>query len=205
MDGKSTVFVVDDDPGALQSMCWLIEEEDLPVRAFPSGLQFLEAYDPCQGGCLVLDVRMPEMTGLEVQRRLAERGIGFPIIFLTAHGNVATCANAFRAGAFDFLEKPVDDQLLLGHIRKALARDVQLRRGDTTTDFDARLATLSRCEKIVFDMLIIGKALKEIAAATNVTVPTAWKHRTAILKKMAVDNDIELTRIATQRSNTPRR
>ena len=205
MDGKATVFVVDDDPGALQSMGWLIEEAGLPVTTFQSGRQFLETYDPRQGGCIVLDVRMPEMDGLEVQRRLAERGIRVPIIFLTAHGDVRTCANAFRNGAFDFLEKPVNDELLLSHIQKALAREAQRSCDSAAVNFGVRVATLTRDEKIVFDMIIAGKTLKEIARTTNVAVTTAWRRRAAIFKKMAVNNGVRLTRLATECSYKPPR
>ena len=103
-------------------MCWLIQQADLPVRAFPSGREFLDSYRRQDPGCLVLDVRMPEMGGLEVQERLAEDGIELPIIFITAHGDVPACAQAFKAGALDFLEKPLDGKLFLDHVRKALAR-----------------------------------------------------------------------------------
>ena len=195
MSDKSIVFVVDDDPGALRSLCWLIQEAGLPVRAFSSGREFLEAYRgrEGEGGCLVVDVRMPEMDGLEVQRRLAERGVEMPILFLTAHGDVSTCAQAFRAGAFEFLEKPVDHAVLLHHIRKALARREAYR---LHSEFAVRMQRLTRAEKEVFDLLISGKSLKEIAYVRNVAVQTIWKHRVNILQKMGVESDVELVRIA---------
>jgi FixJ family two-component response regulator len=143
MEARPTVFVVDDDPGALRSLCWLIQQADLPVRAFRSGQEFLESYRPQEAGCLVLDVRMPEMDGLEVQQRLWERGIGLPVIFLTAYGDVPTCAQAFKAGAFDFLEKPVDDAILLDHIHKALARGAEQGRQGSAADFAAHLTELT--------------------------------------------------------------
>ena len=122
MSSVPTVYVVDDDPGALRSLCWLIQQADLPVRAFRSGREFLESYDRSEPGCLVLDVRMPEMSGLEVQRILAEDGADLPIIFITAHGDVPTCAHALKAGAVEFLEKPLDGEVFLDHVRRALAR-----------------------------------------------------------------------------------
>lgn len=197
MAKKPTVFVVDDDPGALQSLCWLIQQADLPVRGFCSGREFLESYRPeqAEGGCLVLDVRMPEMDGLELQERLWEHGIGLPIIFITAHGDVPTCAQAFKAGALEFLEKPVDHAILLNHIRKALTRSAEQKRQGA---FAARMSQLTPSEKEVLDLLISGKSLKEIANVRNVTVQTIWKHRLSILQKMGVENDVELVRVAMQ-------
>jgi two-component system response regulator FixJ len=122
MTENSTVFVFDDDPGVLESLRWMIEQADFRVKAFSSGRQFLDSYRPGEAGCLLLDVRMPEMSGLELQARLAEDGIELPVIFLTAHGDVPTCAQAFKAGAVDFLQKPLDGEVLLDHLRKTLAR-----------------------------------------------------------------------------------
>ncbi len=193
MAGKPTVFVVDDDAGALRSMCWLIQQADLPVRAFQSAQEFLDAYRPDEPGCLVLDVRMPEMNGLEVQRRLHALGASLPIIFITAFGDVPSCAQAFKAGAFDFLEKPVDDAILLDHIHKALAR---VAEQSVSAEYALRLGQLTPRERAVLDLLIAGKTLKEIAAAKSVTVQTIWKQRASILQKMGVDNDVELVRVA---------
>ena len=168
MSDEPTIFVVDDDPGALRSLCWLLRQVDVRVRSFSSGREFLDAYRPEQAGCLVLDVRMPEMDGLKVQQALWERGVGLPIIFITAHGDVPTCARAFRRGAFDFLEKPVDDDVLLDHICKAVARDAEQRRQGSAQKFAARMSQLTLREKDVLDGLISGKSLKEIAIASNV-------------------------------------
>ena len=151
MSDEPTVFVVDDDPGALRSLCWLLRQADVRVRSFSSGREFLDAYRPEQAGCLVLDVRMPEMDGLKVQQALWERGVGLPIIFITAHGDVPTCARAFRRGAFDFLEKPVDDDMLLDHIYKAVARDAEQRRQGSAQEFAARMSQLTLREKDVLD------------------------------------------------------
>jgi two-component system, LuxR family, response regulator FixJ len=201
MATKPTVFVVDDDPGALRSLCWLLRQAEMPVLAFGSGREFLESYQPQDAGCLVLDLRMPEMNGLEVQECLRERGIELPIIFITADGDVPTCGQAFKGGAFDFLEKPVNDMVLLDHIRKALTRDVERRRQGA--EFAARMNQLTPREKVVLDMLISGKNLKQIAIASNVTVQTIWRHRLSALHKMGVENDRELVRYATQCGYTP--
>lgn len=197
MDEQPTVYVVDDDPGALRSLTWLLRQADLPVRSFASGREFLNAYQPGEPGCLVLDVRMPEMTGLEVQQALAARGAGLPIIFITAHGDVATCARAFRAGAFDFLEKPIDDAQLLEHIDKAIVRDSLQRQSGSVAGYAAALGQLTPIEREVFDLLVSGKSLKDIANQRNVTIQTAWRHRVNILRKFGVDNQVELVRAAT--------
>jgi len=144
----------------------------------------------------VLDVCMPEMDGVELQRCLIERNIVLPVIFLTAHGDVATCAQAFREGAFDFLEKPVDDEILLAEIQKAVARDRQQRQQGSASMFASRLGSLTPREMDVMKMLVAGKSLKVIAVASHVSVQTAWRHRVSILRKMGVENDVELARLA---------
>jgi FixJ family two-component response regulator len=201
MSDDPTIFVVDDDPGALRSLCWLLRQADVRVQPFSSGRQFLDAYRPEQAGCLVLDVQMPKMNGLEVQQALWERGAGLPIIFITAHGDVPTCARAFRQGALDFLEKPVDDDILLDHIHQAVARDAEQRQQGSAQEFAARMSQLTLREKDVLDSLISGKTLKEIAIASNVTVQTIWRHRVSILEKMGVENSVELVRLASRWEN----
>jgi FixJ family two-component response regulator len=141
---------------------------------------------------------MPEMDGLEVQGRLSKRGVRLPIIFVTAHGDVPTCVRALQAGAFGFLEKPVDDHVLLDQIHAALARRGGGEAVVSAADFGNRVSQLTSREKVVLNMLIAGKTLKEIAAVNHVTVQTAWRHRVNIFTKLAVDNDVELVRIATQ-------
>ena len=161
MVGEGTVFVVDDDAGSLRSLCWLIQQADLSVRPFRSGKEFLHSYQNEETGCLVLDVRMPEMGGLQLQQRLREKGIGLPIIFITAYGDVATCRQAMKEGAFDFFEKPLDDEILLAQIRKAIAHDRERRREGSTAKFAAGMNQLTPSEKDVLDLLISGKSLKE--------------------------------------------
>jgi FixJ family two-component response regulator len=194
-----TVYVVDDDAGALRSLCWLIEQSGLPVRAFSSGTAFLDAYREDEPGCLVLDVRMPDLGGLEVQKRLLEGGMGLPIIFLTAYGDVRSCAKALKSGAIDFLEKPVDGKVLLDHIRTALAMEQELaKRKRAASDIAVRLNQLTRRERAVLDMLLSGKSLKEIAALNDVTVQTVWKQRESIFRKMNVESEFELARLTGQ-------
>jgi FixJ family two-component response regulator len=204
MTSTPTVYVVDDDPGALRSLCWLVQQADLPVCAFHSGREFLDSYRSPEPGCLVLDVRMPEMSGLEVQQHLSEKGIELPIIFITAHGDVPTCTRAFKAGALDFVEKPVDGKVFLDRVRKALAHAAEQNRQRPAPEFANRIALLTPSEKGVLDMLISGKSLKTIASLCNVRVQTVWKHRLNIHKKMGVENDVELVRLAIEWANNRR-
>lgn len=199
MPTEPTVYVVDDDAGALRSLCWLIQQAGLPVRAFRSGRDFLDAYSGDDPGCLVLDVRMPDLDGLDVQQRLLESRKELPIIFITAHGDVPTCARALKAGAVDFLEKPVDGRELLEHIRATLARErQQADRRRAEAEVAARFNRLTPREKNVLDLLLAGKALKEIAALNDVTVQTVWKQREAIFRKLRVESEVELVRLAGQ-------
>jgi two-component system, LuxR family, response regulator FixJ len=199
MNSEPTVYVVDDDAGALRSMCWLIQQAGLPVRAFRSGREFLDAYRNDEPGCLVLDLRMPDLNGLEVQQRLLEAGQELPIIFITAHGDVPSCARALKSGAIDFLEKPVDGKVLLDHIRTALALErEQIERKRLAAEVAERLSQLTPREREVLDQLVSGKTLKEIAALNDVTVQTIWKQREAIFRKMRVQNEVDLVRLAGQ-------
>lgn len=200
MSSKGTVFLVDDDPGALRSLCWLIEQADYQVRCFSSGKAFVESLNAGDEGCIVLDLRMPSMDGHEVQDRLQQSGIQLPIIFLTAYGDVQACSRAFRAKAVDFLEKPVDDKVLLESIDRAMAA-TSLR--DAQETLDSRLQTLTAREKEVFDLIIQGRALKQISMLLGVSVQTVWRHRNSILKKTATNNEVELVRLAV-RSSGPR-
>jgi FixJ family two-component response regulator len=198
MTENSTVYVVDDDPGALESLRWMLEQADYRVKAFHSSRQFLDSYRPGEPGCLVLDVRMPEMDGLELQQTLRDRKIGLPIIFMTAYGDVPTCARAFRGGAADFLEKPVDDKVLLEHIERLIAQEEHRRAGSGSKSFGDSLKLLTPTESGILEALIQGKSIKEIARARKVSVQTVWRHQTNIFQKIGVESHIELVRAATQ-------
>jgi len=192
-----TVFIVDDDPGSLESLRWMIEQADYPVKAFHSGAEFLDEYRGEDAGCLVLDVRMPDMDGLALQRAMRERRIRLPIIFITAYGDVPTCARAFRGGAADFMEKPVDDKLLLDHIGRIMALAEQNHRNNRGS-FGDRRALLTPTETEILDALVLGKSIKEIARARKVSVQTIWRHQMNIFHKIGVENHLELVRAATE-------
>jgi two-component system response regulator FixJ len=192
-----TVFLVDDDPGALRSLSFLIQSDGLSVESFQSPRAFLDQFDSERSGCLVADVRMPEMTGLDLQQVLRERGSQIPIIFLTAHGDLAACRRAFRDGAIDFLEKTqLDDQALLDLIRTSLARDAAARKASKgQPDLEPMLQVLTEREREVMDRLVAGRTVKQIATEFDVSIQTIAKHRTKLLEKLKVENDIELVRM----------
>ncbi|QDU28730.1 Response regulator protein TodT [Anatilimnocola aggregata] len=192
-----TVFLVDDDPGALRSLSFLIQTDNLNVESYQSAQAFLDQFDMERSGCLVADVRMPEMSGLDLQRILRERGSQIPIIFLTAHGDLAACRRAFRDGAVDFLEKTqLDDQALLNLIRTSLERDLAARKASRGQhELLPMLQTLTDREREVMDRLVAGRTVKQIATEFDVSIQTIAKHRTKLLEKLKVENDIELVRM----------
>ena len=196
MQSEPIVNVVDDDPAVLTSLRWLLESVHLNVRTYASGAAFLAEYDASRPGCLVLDVRMPGLTGLDVQRKLAELGAKLPIIIMTGHGDVPTCTRAFKAGAFGFIEKPANDEVLLAQIQQAIVADAQCRRlGLRCPDATAKLAELSPREIEVMDLLVNGKTQKQIAIALGISIQTVAKHRGKVLEKLEVENDVELARL----------
>ncbi len=196
MTADATVFVVDDDLGVLKSMRWLLESEGLRVETYLSGPEFLAAYDPNRPGCLLIDLRMPEMDGLELQERLVAQGLHPPIIFVTGHGDVPECAAAMKAGAVDFLEKPADAGLVLEIVQRALEKDRERRSVVTAhPETAARLNELTPREREVLRLLHEGKSIKAIAAQFGIGFQTAAKHRARVLEKLHVKNEAELVRL----------
>lgn len=196
MKPEPTVFVVDDDPGALKSMCWLIESARFRVEGYDSPEKFLDSFDASRPGCLVLDIHMPQMSGLELQDRLNALASRLPVIMLTGHGNVASCARAFKAGAFDFLEKPADGTRLVERIREALEKDARQRsQPSKNPEIARRLERLTARERETLELLVHGFSVKQLAAELAIDHRTAAKHRARVHEKMGVNNDAELVRI----------
>jgi FixJ family two-component response regulator len=180
-----TVFVVDDDRAMRKSLRWLIESVDLRVETFESALDFLEKFDPHRPGCVVLDVRMPGMSGLELQDHLCEQGIDIPVIMISGFGDVPMAVRAMKAGAVDFLEKPACDQVLLEHIHDAIELDQKRRQvREDNREVAARLETLTRREAEVMAFVVEGMSSKEIAVKLDVSYKTIEAHRAKIMKKM---------------------
>lgn len=191
------VFIVDDDEAVCQSLSMLIETVGLNTQTYTRAEDFLDAYDPAQACCLVLDVRMPGMSGIELQSKVKAEGINIPIIIVTGHGDVPMAVEAIKAGAIDFIEKPFRDQVLLDNIQKAIEIDAHNRRKQTVRkDIEARLALLTPREQQVMEGLVIGKSDKVIAYELGISRKTVDFHRAHILEKMKVDSVINLARLA---------
>jgi two-component system, LuxR family, response regulator FixJ len=197
MTSEPTIFVVDDDQAMRTSLKWLIESTGMQVRTFDSADAFLAAYYPGCAGCLLLDVRMPGMSGLELQNYMAREGYRLPVIIITGHGDVGMAVKAMKAGAADFIEKPFHDEDLLGSIRNALDLD-QRRRVTQANRFEiaARLADLTPREHEIMGMVTEGKSNKEMAAALGVSTKTVEAHRARVMEKMRAESLAELVRMA---------
>ena len=195
MHREPTVVLVDDDQSVRDALKWLIESVDLRVDTYASAAEFLESFDPTVQGCLVLDVRMPGMSGLELQENLAAHKCGLPVIIITGHADVTMCIRAFEGGAFAFLEKPVNQQDLLEQVQKAVGQDQKNRRESMpAADIDDRVSRLTPREREVLDLLVAGQSMKQIAKELQISLPTCSKHRTHVLKKLDVENDVQLVR-----------
>lgn len=193
--GDPTVFIVDDEAAVAESLRWLIESVGLRVETFSAASEFLARYRPERAGCLVLDVRMPEMSGLELQDRLNVRGVSLPIIFVTGHGGVQTAVRALKGGALDFIEKPFDDQRMLDLVHKALALDAETRRHTAVqAGAAARYASLSAREREVLDLLIEGQTNKAIARSLGLSAKTVETYRANVMQKMAAPTVPHLVR-----------
>lgn len=190
------VYVVDDDPAVLDSVSLLIRSAGLKVMAFPSALEFLAAFIPNQIACLVLDIRMPGTTGLELQAELEGAGVALPIIFITGHGDVAQCTRAFKAGASDFLTKPIDGELLMEAVRKALRHCIQTHEKTARTqEAEMRLARLSSRELEVLQLVTEGLSSKEIGSRLGLSPRTIEAHRASMFDKLEVGTLAELIKL----------
>ncbi len=191
-----TVFVVDDDQAIRNSLKWLIESVGMKVQTFTSADDFLGSYYPGRAGCLLLDVRMPGMSGLDLQAYLARREYRLPVIIITGHGDVSMAVKAMKAGAADFIEKPFDDEALLESIRNALQHDEKQRAlRAQRADIATRLVELTPREREVMNMVTEGKSNKEIAAALGVSAKTVEVHRARVMDKMRAESLAELVRM----------
>jgi FixJ family two-component response regulator len=189
MPPEPTVWVVDDDASIRNSLRWLIESIGLVVRTHGTAEDFLKAYDSTVPGCIVSDVRMPGMSGIELQQQLARRGGSVPMIFLTAHGEIPMAVHAIQEGAFDFIEKPFSNQQLLDSIRRAVTADSATREAlARRTGATSRFRGLSAREQEVAERIVAGKSNKEIAAELELSTKTVEFHRAHIMKKMGAES-----------------
>ena len=189
----SKIFLVDDDDSVRDALSRLLANLDLPVVACADGDALLAACTPEQPGCVVLDLDLPGMNGLQAQAALRARGIELPVIFLTGKGSVASTASALKAGAFDFLEKPVEGRLLLARVQDALREDALRReRAARRREAQLRLAQLTAREREVIVLALDGLANKEVANRLGISHRTVEIHRARVMHKMGVSNLLEL-------------
>jgi FixJ family two-component response regulator len=187
------IYLVDDDEAVRDSLGMLFKSIGLKHEAYASALDFLQHYDPARHACLVADIRMPGLSGLELQQRLNDQRAEIPVIFITGHGDVPMAVTAMKSGASDFVQKPFRDQDLIDRINKALARDVERRKGRAEQDeIRARIATLTPREKEVMECVARGQANKVIAMDLGVSQRTVELHRARVMKKLKMRSVAEL-------------
>jgi two-component system, LuxR family, response regulator FixJ len=193
----ATVFVVDDDPAMRKSLERLCESVALPVESHATALEFLEHFDPARPGCIVLDVRLPGLSGLELQERLLQRGSATPVIIITGFGDVPMAVRAMKAGALDFIEKPFAAQTLIERVQAALDLDANQRATRSNRDrFHAALSLLTRREEEVLRYLVKGRTVKQVATDLGLSHKTVQVHRARALDKMQAGSMSELVRWA---------
>lgn len=198
-------FLVDDDSGVLKALARLLQAAGFETRAYPSPQLFLDTFDPDVPGCAILDLTMPGIDGLALQKHLFDKGQSPPIIFLTGTGDIASSVRAMRAGAVDFLTKPVDGKQLLAAIERARQKDIEMRGARTEREaFDRRIARLTPREREVLDYVVLGRLNKQIAATLGTVEKTIKVHRGRMMAKLEVRSVAELVRMVERAGVTPR-
>jgi FixJ family two-component response regulator len=199
MQSDPQVYIVDDDEAVRSSLQWLMESVEIPTLAFASAREFIETCSPDVPGCLVLDIRMPGMSGLELQERLNGMGYTVPLIFITGHGDVQMAVRALKAGAFDFIEKPFNDQLLLDCVNHALHFDRKQRaRLVDQEGMRRRVERLTPRESEVMALVVDGLSNRVIGDRLGVSQKTVEAHRAKVMEKMCATSLSELVRMVVQ-------
>jgi two-component system response regulator FixJ len=197
MPSDGTVFVVDDDADVRDSVCALLESAGLVSEPYDSALAFLAAYEPGRHGCVIADVRMPDMDGMALQEELLKRGSNLPVIVVTGHADVPLAVRAMKAGAADFIEKPFDDEALISSVRRALAQAVSTReQASIAQRATALIASLSARERQVLELLVAGRSNKVIAYELDISPRTVEIHRAHVMEKMEAKSLSDLVRAA---------
>ncbi len=194
---NSTIFIVDDDEAVRDSLRWLLEANGYQVRSFAGAEEFLEAYDPDQVGVLIADVRMPGMSGLELQEALIARKAPLPIVFITGHGDVPMAVSTMKKGAVDFLEKPFNEADLRTIVANMLTEAVaRVREAQAQRNQQAVLNRLTAREQQVLERIVAGRLNKQIAGDLNISIKTVEAHRANIMEKLEVTTVADLMKIA---------
>ena len=194
---KGTVYVVDDDEAVRDSLQWLLEGKDYRVRCFDSAETFLSRYDPREVACLIVDIRMGGMTGLELQDRLIERNSPLPIVFITGHGDVPMAVDTMKKGALDFIQKPFNEEALIALVERMLDRARDAFTGhQQAASRDALLAKLTGREAQVLERIVAGRLNKQIADDLGISIKTVEAHRANIMEKLGANTVADLLKIA---------
>jgi FixJ family two-component response regulator len=194
---SSTVFIVDDDEAVRDSLRWLLEANNYRVRLFSSAESFLEEYDPNQVGVLIVDVRMPGMSGLELQELLIARNAPLPIVFITGHGDVPMAVSTMKKGAVDFLEKPFNEADLHEIVARMLEQaTIRVRNYQARKNHEAMLARLTAREQQVLERIVAGRLNKQIADDLGISIKTVEAHRANIMEKLEVTTVADLMKVA---------
>ncbi|ALM83249.1 MULTISPECIES: response regulator transcription factor [Alcaligenaceae] len=194
---SSTVYIVDDDEAVRDSLRWLLEANGYRVRAYPSAENFLEDYDPNLVGVLIADVRMPGMSGLELQEQLIARNAPLPIVFITGHGDVPMAVTTMKKGAIDFLEKPFNESDLREIVARMLEQATQrVSKFQAQRDHEAMLARLTAREQQVLERIVAGRLNKQIADDLGISIKTVEAHRANIMEKLEVTTVADLMKVA---------
>ena len=201
MSAEITVFVVDDDQAVRESLALLVHSVGLEAETFASARDFLDSYRPDRRGCLVTDIRMPGMSGLELQEQLSADGYHIPVIVLTGFGDVPAAVRALKGGAVDFVQKPFNPQALLDLVQQAIAKDAEIRElADQEAAVAERMSLLTPREHEVMTLVVVGKANKVIAIELSISERTVELHRGRIMKKMQARSLAELMRMVLPQS-----
>ena len=197
MPHEPIIYVIDDDDAVRQSLEFLLKTAGIEVRGFESGKAFLEILPRIQSGCIITDVRMPEVTGIDLLRRVKELKLDIPVIVITGHGDISLAVDAMKIGAVDFLEKPFDDDLLIAAVRSALSFDADAaKRKAETAEIHDKLAALSNRERQVLEGLVAGNPNKVIAFDLGISPRTVEIYRANVMTKMAANSLSDLVRMA---------
>jgi two-component system response regulator DctR len=190
------VHLVDDDEAIRDALAWLLKSRGIPCRSYDCAESFLAEWSPKLAGCIILDMRMPGMSGLDCFDALRERGSALPVIFLTGHGDVPLAVATLKKGAFDFFEKPLNDNDLANRVQEAMALDAARQAASASADsVKARLATLTARERQIMELVLLGKFNKVIADDLNISMRTVEVHRANLFDKMKVKTAVELANL----------
>jgi FixJ family two-component response regulator len=201
MSDISKVFIVDDDASVRDSISMLLEAAGYTVATFPSADEFLAVCTPDTRGCIILDVNMPDMDGPALQEELTRRGLRMPVIFLSGQGTIPITVRTLKAGAMDFLTKPVKGTVLLARVQEALEQcSILQKQADTSHSIDARLALLTEREREVLNLAVLGHTSKEIAQRLDISYRTVEIHRAHVMQKTGASNMLELARMTTHQA-----